>query len=409
MGDVPRAMLLGSYFVAFAIQVLGLSNEQVTLLLSVIPMIVLVRYPFLDLIRETPRIYPTLIARWNTILLLFILLIVPSSWFSLPFLIVIAVVFLIGNEFLQNAVAPGLINEITTRSDRGTFFGKMRTAKMAPAFVFALIGFFYVGDTMDRSEHRVLLLMAIGLATYAAIWMAKIPATPPPDEVRASVGRGQFWAILRSSQLLRRPLWLMLISKVLLWPILTVYIIGTLHLPANLVMFQVLIAMLGGICSVFLWGKKADRTGFRPIFQSFFLFSIVTFPLIFFVPDFAEVQTYGPQWIVGVCALMLSTFIGAVLLAGQDMAASMYYTLYVNGRNGFHALNILTMFGAIAQAILTALGGYLLIVLTRGELQNLAASGESYIWIDPFRVVSFGIITTFCLFGWWLSRGIPDA
>ena len=408
MGDVPRSLLVGPYFVAFAIQVLGLSNAQITLFLSLIPLIVLGRYPFLDVIRQMPRIYPTLVARANSVFWLAMFLVLPTDWFSLPLLLGIATVFLVGNEYLQNAVAPSLINEITTRSDRGAFFGRMRTAKMVPAFGFALVGFLYVGDTMDRGEHRVLLVIAIGLATYALFWMSRIPANPPPDAVRNSVGRGQFWRILSTSPLLRRPLALLLVDKVRTWPIMAVYLIGTLNLPANMIMLQVLVGMLGGICSVFLWGKQADRTGFRPIYKTYFLASMLIFPLIFLVPDFATVPAYETQWLVGIGALMIYTFIGAVLAAGHDIAASMYHTNYVNGPNGLHAMSILTMFASLGQSALTALGGALLIVLARGELQNLSASGDSLIWIDPFRVTTLLIITAFCALGWWIARGIPD-
>ncbi len=64
------------------------------------------RNPFLDLIRETPRIYPTLIARENTIFWLVALLFFPVAWFNLLLLIVIVTLCMIGNEFVQNAVAP---------------------------------------------------------------------------------------------------------------------------------------------------------------------------------------------------------------------------------------------------------------------------------------------------------------
>ncbi|MGX9419236.1 hypothetical protein ACWU4D_18025 [Vibrio sp. WJH972] len=312
--------------------------------------------------------------------------------------------FLIGNEFLQNSVASSLINEITSKSDRGLFLGRFRTVKMIPAFGFTLFGILYIGDEMTREEHRIMLIAALLLSVFSLNFMRKIPATPPPKAVSDSVGRGRFLKIVTTSPLLKLPLLLEGIKKVLNWPIFGLFLIGYLNLPANIFFLYLLSQMSGPFLSVFFWGKRADITGFKSIYLTVFLATIALTPLIFLIPDFDAIPYMGPQWIVGVSALIIFGFLQNTLKSGHGIASSMYHTQFLNKADSFHAVNILTMFGAFMQSAITALGGYFLIITTNNNVNII--SNEGFIWIDSFRIFSIGIIIIACLLGIFLSRRI---
>lgn len=406
IGSLTRDLLVGGYIVAFAVQVLDYSNEQISWFLAAVPMLVVLRYPFLDVIRKVPRIYPTRAARCIQMFCLAALFVLPTDWITLPVLMGLAAVFIFGNDFLQNSVWMNLVAEVTTRSDRGKFLGRLRTAKLTTAMLFALFGMVLVGDELSRSEHRILLLIVMALLANALFWFWRVKPEPVPDQVRDSRGRGQFWLIVRTSKLLRRPLALEFVDRVMSWPILLVYLIGALNMPANVFMLYVVAGMMGPICSVFFWGRRADATGVRKIYLSYFIVSLTLFPILLFVPDFDSVPYQGAQWYVGVIALLLFTFAGGVIGAGHGMAASMYKAHYVNDRHGFHAVNILTAGTKVFTGVLTGIGGLVLALFADVEIASYATGAGGFLWLDPFRLVMIGVVTVFALLGAWISLGI---
>lgn len=400
-GAIAKQMVIGPFIVAFAVQVQGFSNAQLSWFLTVLPLLVLLRYPFLDVLRPFPRIKVLHVARAVQISCLAALLILPTDWITLPVLVLIAAWFVFGNEFLQNAVWMNLVAEVSAPSDRGRFLGRLRTWKQTTAMCFALFGFFVVGSELSRAEFSILLVVAGLLLINSLYWYAKVPATPPASDARAFSGRGQAWSILRTNPMLRRPLALSFVNAVLHWPILIVFIVGSLHLPANLLMLTVVAAMTGSIVSEVSWGAKADRSGIKHVFLIYYLGSFALYPLLFFVPDYAAIETGSVQWIIGTIMLLSFYFFSGVLDAGQMMAASMYRAHYLNTPSGFHAVNLLTALTQLFTGLLTALGGVILVTLAVPEPSQSGA-----IWIDPFRVTTITIMLATVAIGVWISTGI---
>ncbi|WP_179381103.1 hypothetical protein [Jannaschia marina] len=405
MGSLSKDMVVGPYLTAFAVQVLLLSNGKISLFLAVLPLVVLLRYPFLDRIRGLPRQRVTLASRAVQLACLLLLLVLPQEALGLPGLIAIAVLFTFGNEFLQNAVWTNFVAEVAARGDRGRFLGRLRTGKQAFALLFALFGFFLVGETLDRAEHRILLLVVIALLLNSVFWLLRVPATAPPVQMRGFSGRGQFWSTVRHSPLMRRPLAIAVLSGVLTWPILNVYLLGVLNLPANLLMLMTVAWMLGPIFSVFLWGRQADALGERRIFRVYFLGALAALPLLLLVPDFAAVASGSAAWWGGVAAVLGMQFVTGILLAGHLMATTMYQARYVTEGAGFHALNILTLLTQLAGAGIVALGGVIL-TATTGDGAGAVPLGP--IWVDGFKAASIGLQALACLLALRVVRGIPD-
>ncbi len=394
-GSLAKDMVLGPLVVAFAVQVLGYSNGQISWFLSLIPLIVLVRYPFLDTIRTYPRIDVVKLSRYFQASCLIALLVLPLDWITVPVLFALAVWFIFGNEFLQNAVWMNLVAEVTSHQDRGRFLGRLRTWKQATNMAFSVVAFFIVGDHLSRGEHRVLLLIVIALLINSLIWYRSVPATPPPADIGTYSGRKQFWPILRRHPMMRRPLVLTFAIAVLQWPILIVYVVGSLNLPANLLMLTVSCSMLGSIVSEYVWGISADRLGIRRLFQVYFFGSLLISPLIFLWSDYGMIQTGSQSWFISTIALLIFYFATGVLNAGHQMAMSMYRAQFLDQQSGFHALNVLTAVNQLFVAALTGIGGIILVVLAEPTQVT-----------DVFRVVTVVIMTATIVFGLWVTHGI---
>ncbi len=406
IGSLAKDLILGNFIVAYAVQVLDLSEAEITWFLSVIPLSILLRYPFLDRIRQHPRIQVTIAARWLQLICLTLLLVLPAEWVSLPVLFAIAILFVFANEFFQNAVWINLVAEVSTERDRGRFLGRLRMWKQGTNMSFALFGFFLVGHQLSRGEYQILLLVVIGLLINSLFWYGRVTRHPPPPAVKDFSGKGQFWDILRNHPMMRRPLMMTFVVSVLQWPILIVYLVGTLHMPANVLMLTIVASMSGSIVSEVIWGKAADRYGIKRIFQVYFVGSIALLPILLLIPDFAMVEAGTGQWQIGIIILLIFYFLRGTLEAGQLMAISMYRAHFVNGTGGFHAHNLLTAANQVFLSGLSAIGGYILVASETTGSTPWLSLGFVSLWIDPFRVTSVIILLVAMIVGLLVCKNI---
>ncbi|NJM81388.1 MAG: MFS transporter [Tabrizicola sp.] len=401
-GSLARDVTLGTFVVAYAVQVLGYSNGQISWFLSLVPLAVLLRYPFLDRIRSVPRIDVLRASRSVHILCILLLMLIPAEWMSLPLLGFIALLFVFGNEFLQNAVWMNMVAEVTTRAERGRFLGRLRTVKQATNMSFALFGFFLVGETLSQGEYRILLLVILALLVNSAWWYRGI--TRRPVNEAAESGKGQFWAILRRHPMMRGPMLIAVATGVAQWPILIVFLVGSLHVPADLLMLTVVAGMIGSIFSEWLWGAAADRFGLRRILAFYFIGSILICPLLFLIPDFSDPAVQGQSWFAGALFLLVFSLLRGTLEAGRLMADTLYKASLVRNAGGFHAVNLLTAANQLFVAGLTATGGLILAAVSDGTGALEAVVRRDLLWIDDFRLITTALITLACVIGLWLSR-----
>lgn len=400
-GSLAKDLILGPFIVAYAVQVLGYSNGEISWFLSLIPLLILARYPFLDVIRNVPRITVIGWSRYVQLSCLVALFVLPPDLVSLPVLVLIGVCFVFGNEFLQNAVWMNLVAEVSHHRDRGRFLGKLRMWKQATNMSFALFGFVLVGDSLSKGEFNILLVGVALLLVNSLFWYAKLPARAPAADQGAFQGRGQSLNILRTHPLMRRPLVMTFLLAVQQWPILIVFVVGTLHLPANLLMLTVVATMTGSIVSEVFWGKRVDQVGIGNVFKWCFAGTLALYPLLLFVPDYAQIVTGSAQYVWGTVLLLIFYFCNGVLAAGQMMAISIYRAAYLDQPGGFHALNLLMAINQLFLAALTALGGFLLVQLAVPDAMQWGA-----IWVDPFRLATLTIVLTAVVAGLWVASGI---
>ena len=393
--------MLGAFVVAFAVQILGYSNEQISWFLSLIPLVVLLRYPFLDKIRQFPRVRVLLWSRYIQLSCLIVLAILPLDWITVPLLLALAAWFVFGNEFLQNAVWMNFIAEVSSSQDRGRFLGRLRTWKQGTNMSFAIIGFFLVGSHLSRGEHQILLFIVMALLLNSIIWYSKLPINAPAETLTNFSGKGQFWYIIQNSPMMRRPMVLTFLNAVLSWPVLIIYVVGSLHLPANLLMLTVVAQMLGSIISEYGWGVLSDRFGIKLTYKVYFAGTLLLCPLLFLLPDFGHIDNGSTEWWIGTTILLSFYLLKGVLDAGHLMASSIYRAWYVDQAGGFHAINILTAANQFSTAMLTGIGGYLLV-----SLEGAQSDWIGGIPIDNFRVVTIAIMVLGCVTGLWISQGI---
>lgn len=398
-GSLAKDLILGTFVVTFAVQVLGMSGGAVSAMLAIVPLIIVLRYPVLDLLRTYPKMAVLRASRWLMLACITTLIVLPTHAITLPVLVSVGVLFVLGNDFLQNAVWMNVIAEVSTHADRGRFLGRLRTWKQVTNMMFALFAFLLVGERMERGEFTVLLAIVGVLLVNSLVWYRRVPDRSAPDPIPS--GKGQLRSILLRHPMLRGPLAMALIGNVIFWPTLVVFLVGHLSADADLIMLTVAATITGSIVSEWVWGVAADGFGLRRIYTIYMLGSIAVLPLLFLIPDFAQVD--GRRELFGAIILLMFSFLRGVLEAGNQMAAALHRARFLDRPDGFHAINVLTAVQHLFVAGLLAIGGVLLVAGS-----PVAAPADGLVWHDTFRIVSAGMIASAALLGLIFVRHIRD-
>ena len=164
----------------------------------------------------------------------------------------------------------------------------------------------------------MLPLIVVALPLNSLFWYRRLPAPSAPSAQPGFEGRGQFWPVLRGHHPMRRPMWIGFVIALLKWPILIVCVVGTLHLPANLLLLTAAASMLDAIVSDYAWRILADRRGIRRVSVICFLGSALVGPLILLRSDLARTSPGELAWQIGAATLVTSA-LGLWLWRGVDL------------------------------------------------------------------------------------------
>lgn len=406
IGMILKEMMVGGLMVMFASHVLNFSSGEISLILTLAPLWLVFRYPFLKWVDNLPRFKVLISARLIQVACVLVLLCLPNSWVTPWLLLLLSSIFVFSNEFLLNAVFINTVTEITHSKERGRFLGYLRSRLQSVGLLFSVGVAFFVGEQMQSTEHQILLVMCLVLLINAIFWLWPLHDTPPrapaPREQR------QFWQVLRYSPLLRRPLILSLIKSLWEWPIVILYMLNSLAMPANIVTTFTIVRALGAIISVTAWGKWADNVGFKRVFISSFYGAFLLYPLLFLLPDYAQIDKSSMQGLIGLIAVISFGFFSGVISAGQNVGMTLYFTEHLEDGKGFYAINLLSAFTQLFLSALTALGGLLMVYLESSGLAGARSMFGGFIWIDPFRAILVATLFALLLLGLYLAWGISS-
>ena len=404
LGMILKDMMVGGMMIMFATHVLGYTSGQSSILTALAPLILLARYPFLDVVNRLPRFNVMFWGRVIQIVLILLLLVIPPEMLTLWVMLPIASAFVISNEFLLNAVFLPAVTEVTNERERGAFLGRLRSTTQTFGLIYNLGILLIVGDILEHGEHRILLLVAlVGLAN-ALLWLAPLKDTPE-RQFPARSGR-TIMNVLGTSPLMRRPLAISLIKSIWEWPILIIYLLNGLNMPAYIMSLFIVLRSIGAITAVRFWGRQADRKGFRATFIYSFGLALALYPILFFIPDFAQIADQSFAFYGGVFAVSVFAFFMGILTAGQNVANTLYFTAHLKEGQGFYALNLLTALTTVFLSALTALGGIALVKLEGAGLVTAHPLLGGLLWTDTFRILLIAFLSILLLIGLYLSAKI---
>ena len=389
-------IVVGQYLQLYASDVLGFEPTRIAAIIGVIPLVAFLRFFILGWVRNFGRarlLTATAVAR---LIVLAVMLVLPVEWMSFGVLLTLLLVFTIAQQFGTGVVWGSLMRDITTDSDRGQFFARMRFAftavNAATLFVFSLV----ITSEMTPGTYKALLGLAIVGQLNTLLWASKIPDKSDdgtPSGRRSLGGYKRFVITLRTSPLLRLPLVISILIQLSLMPLMAVYLRTMLNVPAKLVSFFLLSTTLGAAIGFLIWGRIADTLGFRPMLSGLLVLSVAVAPVYLLLSPFDPASTFSFTDIdlsqaVTAIALILIGFISGGLTSGTGIATTTVEQHHVRRRYALESLNIYgVVVGLVASATTLFSGFYLeIIALPRGVTEF--GNGIFYFdWVKAWLVV----------------------
>lgn len=151
--------LTGDIMVLFLTDVLLFKTIDITFILSLIPLISIIRLPLIIFTRV--KNYTKIIRISVIVKMIFVilLLLVPLNLLGFYRYSVLIIIYQIAVEFGVGICWQPLMREITTTNDRGRFFGKMRFVFMTLNSLYVFFISVFIGETLNEIQYKFLLFV----------------------------------------------------------------------------------------------------------------------------------------------------------------------------------------------------------------------------------------------------------
>lgn len=153
--------LTGDIMVLFLTDVLFFKSQNITLLLSLIPLVCLIRLPLIFLMKKNN--YIKAIQKSLIIKLCFVavLLLMPLKLLSFGSFFALILIYRLAVEYGVGICWQPLMREITDKKNRGSFFGKMRFCFMTLNSLYVFFLSFFIKDALSERQYKLLLLVCL--------------------------------------------------------------------------------------------------------------------------------------------------------------------------------------------------------------------------------------------------------
>jgi MFS family permease len=197
--------------------------------------------------------------------------------------------------------------------------------------------------------------------------------------------------------MLRGPLLVSVLLTATTVPIMVLYLRQMLNVPSNITTMFVFMRTLGAALSLFLWGRVANRVGFRPMFLGLMSIRIVAAPIILLVAPLAAAsvtwQSLGGTDLRSVALLLAIGFGTGVVGAGMGIALITLQHFHVDNRDSLVTMNIFYLAIGIAWSAITFGSGWLLEKVAIPAGTHTMLNGVIHVdWIKAYLVVGVTLI-----------------
>ena len=362
--QIVSITITGDFMILFMSQILSFSDLQNSWLITMLPIIALVRIPLSYLMRRKNLLD---LMRWSILsklCLLGILVVIPYESVTFSIYALFLILYQIAVELGFGLAWNPLILLLTEEKVRAKFLSYLGLFQLVTSFYTLLISFF-IGKELTALHYRWLLVIALA-SLFMQFILLKQLQTDYSLFQNHQVTRRMDW------QVLKKQLWhhvrILLLDSLILYVTLTMnvlYMVQVLHLSANLVSLYSSMSLLGNVLAFALAGPCFEKR--RSTFFTILL--VVTgceILLIFFLPH--DAVSYTIFWSIGWG--LLNGAVGALW--------GLYISLVKHQAASPSPFTIWNIYQGIAYLV------SVLVFYLSGNLVHLASSSSG---LDPYRLV----------------------
>jgi hypothetical protein len=271
--------LTGDIMVLFLTDILLFKIENITFILSLIPLVALVRLPLIFVLRGGSKVKMIEISIIVKVIFIAVLLSVPWNLLGVWKYTALIIIYQISAEYGVGICWQPLMREITTIRDRGQFFSRMRFVFMSLNTIFVFLLTFFVGDVMNSFQYKALLyvsLFGLSLQFYAIRKISRKQIIIDNND-----GNKISRPFLQQLSDNKKILWALILDLLFLcigFTLNVVYLKTVLGYSSKLVSLYITLNNLGGTLILPLMGRVLDRNlqkGSRYICRLYLIYMVV--------------------------------------------------------------------------------------------------------------------------------------
>lgn len=326
--------LTGDIMVLFLTDILLFKTVNITFILSLIPLIAIVRLPLIFILRGRNKIRMIKVSIIVKVVFVATLLSIPWGVLGVWKYTALIIIYQVAVEFGVGICWQPLMKEITSASDRGQFFSRMRFVFMLLNTVFVFLLALFVGDAMNIIQYKSLLyvtLFGLLLQFFAIIKIEKKMEIIDNDDC-GKIDRPLLQQLIDNKKIL----WALILDIVFLcigFTLNVVYLKTAMGYSSKLVSLYITLNTLGGTLSLPLLGGFLDKDmhkGSKCICKLYLIYMVVLVML--------PIYTSGN--IINVMFIIMLSLLSGIIASGIYLMMTMLQHSLVKTEDSFMVLNL---------------------------------------------------------------------
>lgn len=326
--------LTGDIMVLFLTDILLFKIANITFILSLIPLVALVRLPLIFVLRGRNKVKMIEISIIVKVIFVAVLLSVPWNLLGVWNYTALIIIYQISTEYGVGICWQPLMREITSISDRGQFFSRMRFVFMSLNTLFILLLAFFVGDVMNSLQYKALLCVSLFGLLLQFYTIRKI--SRKQIIIANNEGHKISRPLLQQLSDNKKILWALILDLLFLcigFTLNVVYLKTVLGYSSKLVSLYITLNNLGGTLFLPFMGRVLDRNlqkGNRYICRIYLIYMVVLVML----------PVYVSGSMINVVFITLFSLLSGVIASGVYLMMTIIQHSLVKTEDSFMVLNL---------------------------------------------------------------------
>lgn len=343
-------VISGALMILFAGDVLSLPTSQISGILALIPLVSLLRFLFLRILSGVGKVRLIQSSAILKILIILTLIFLPLKFLSYRLYLILLISYSLMNQLGLGTAWQPLLRDITTDSDRGRFFSRMRLVFTIISLIVTGIIPLIIGGSISSTEYKFFLILPLISQINMYLMIKKVPELKVEQKRKE---RPTYKEIRTDLLKIKKPLLIIVLVQCTFFPLFILYLKQGLNLPSNIVATAVFTGTLGNAFSLLFWGQISDTVGFRITLLGVHLLSFLQIPFLLLIQPVSGTLVSLPL----ILGLLTYSFFDGVVVAGSGIAMISVQHFFTSKEKSFFVFSVYSAVTLLINALWIFLTG----------------------------------------------------